>query len=45
MRYTVAKTRYQAQKENLDCFSFYKTEGGYVCFYCWDALNTYKNQR
>ncbi len=45
MRYSDAKTRYQAQKENPDCWSFYKVEGGYACFYCGSALNQWLNQR
>jgi hypothetical protein len=45
MRYTTAQTRYKAQKENPDCFAFYKTTEGYACFYCWQTLQTYKNQR
>ena len=45
MRYSDAETRYQAQKENPDCWSFYKVEGGYACFYCGSALNQWLNQR
>jgi hypothetical protein len=44
MRFSDAKTRYEAQKQNPDCFSFYKIEDGYVCFYCAQALHTWKNQ-
>jgi len=45
MKFSEATTRYQAQKENPDCFSFYKVEGGYACFYCWQSLNTWRNQK
>ena len=45
MRYSDAETRYQAQKENPDCWSFYKVEGGYACFYCAQALFQWLNQR
>ena len=45
MRYSEAETRYQAQKENPDCWLFYKVAGGYACFYCSQALSTYLNQR
>ena len=45
MRFSTAKTRYKAQKENPDCFSFYRVEGGYVCFYCAQALRQYIQQR
>ena len=45
MIYTDAKTRYQAQKQNPTCFAFYKVEDGYVCFYCAQALHTWKNQK
>ena len=45
MIFSKAKTRYQAQKENPDCFSFYKVEGGYACFYCWQRLRTWRNQK
>jgi hypothetical protein len=45
MRYSTQETRYKAQKENPDCFAFYKVEGGYACFYCYQALTTYKQQK
>ena len=45
MKYAYVKTRYQAQKENPDCFSFHKIEGGYACFYCYQSLQTFKNQK
>jgi len=34
MIFSNAQTRYAAQKENPDCFSFHKVEDGYVCFFC-----------
>jgi hypothetical protein len=45
MRFSDATTRYQAQKQNPDCFTFIKVEGGYACFYCSQALQTYKAQK
>lgn len=45
MRFSDATTRYQAQKENSDCFAFYRVEGGYACFYCAQALYTWRNQK
>jgi hypothetical protein len=45
MTYSDAQTRYAAQKENPHCFAFYKVEGGYICFYCSQALQTYRAQR
>ena len=47
MRYSKQRTRYLAQKENPDCFAFYGRGGdeGYICFYCQQALKTWKNQK
>ena len=46
MIYSSQKTRYLAQKENPSCFAFYKAwEGGFYCFYCAQALHTWKNQK
>ena len=45
MTFSNQPTRYKAQKENPECFAFYKVEGGYMCFYCTQALNQYKQQR
>ena len=45
MTFSQSNTRYQAQKENPNCWSFHKVDGGYFCFYCSQALNTYLNQR
>jgi hypothetical protein len=44
MFFTNANTRYAAQKEFPQCYAFYKTSHGYVCFYCAQALATWKNQ-
>ena len=45
MIFSHAKNRYYAMKENPHCFSFYKTEGGFACFYCWDTLRQWRNQQ
>lgn len=45
MRYSTASTRYQAMKNNPDCFSFYKVEGGFACFYCAQSLAQWLNQK
>lgn len=44
MIFSRATTRYLAMKENPDCFSFYRVDGGYVCFFCHQAKNTWLNQ-
>jgi len=45
MRYSTAKTRYEAIRDNPDCFSFHRVEGGFICFYCAQALQTWLNQK
>jgi len=46
MVYSDQKTRYLAQKENPHCFAFYRAwHGGFYCFFCAQALHTYKNQK
>ncbi len=44
MKFYECETRYQAVKNNPDCFSFYKVEGGYACFYCMQSLKTWLGQ-
>ncbi len=45
MIFSSQQTRYKAQKENRNCFAFYKVEGGYMCFHCAQTLKQYKQQR
>ena len=45
MIYSTQRTRYKAQQENPNCFAFYKVEGGYMCFFCWDTLSNWRQQR
>lgn len=44
MRFSEVPTLYQAMKQNEDCFSFHRVEGGFVCFYCVQALVQWFNQ-
>jgi len=44
MIFSTEKTRYLAQKNNPQCFSFYKVSGGFMCFFCAQSLQNWLNQ-